>query len=1016
MIQANQRLVRRGVLPLLVALLPSAAAAAATVIVHPPTPARCELMAAREVQRYVYLRTGVCLPLRAADAGDDADAIVIATDDNTLAPQQYRLRTTTGSEQRTLHLTGGSPVATLYAAYHFARHLGVRFYVHGDVIPDERLADWRVPALDENHTPLFNLRGIQPFHDFPEGPDWWNADDYRAHLSQLVKLRMNFIGLHCYPESHAGPEPTVWLGLAEDIQPDGRVTFSYPSRYASTRGGAWGYAAVDTSDFTAGAALAFPTDSYGPDVTRGHRPMPTELAGCNEVFNRTATMLRTAFNHARQRGIQVCVGTETPLTIPTRLQERLRSAGRDPADPDVVRDIYRGTFTRIARAYPIDYYWLWTPEGWTWNSVPDESMAATMRDLELAYGALQDIGTPFGFATCGWVLGPPKDRTAFAQRLPRDVAVSCINRQVGFTPVDPAFAEIDDRPQWAIPWLEDDPAMITPQLWVGRLRRDAADALAYGCTGLLGIHWRTRILGPNIAALAQAGWEQRPWNDELGQPVQVPTVLTNDVHVGGTTAHDASHPIAGTEDDVIYQTCRYNVDGYRLAVPNGTYDVTLQFAEFHYEAAGRRVFGVRVQGRELAEKLDVFARVGPNVALDLTADVVCVDDGMLRIDFDRVVELPFIAGITVTGRTAPVNQLPARAFTRKINCGGGAVGEYEADLPPINTTPTLDERPRDLPARDFYADWAATQFGPAVATPLARLFTELDGGPRSHGHERLANLPRPAGWYHGPGGIFPNRTPWSQERERYAFVERMAALRPQVRGPGNRARFDYWLSAFRYLRSMGELSCARGQLDLVIERLDAEQDAARKTAIAREDALPLRRRMARLWQEMMTHRLASCTTPGGLGTIANLEQHVRQNNAFLTAHDEKLTAVLATPLPNDTQPGREYTGTPLIFVPTVRPDVSPREALDLRVVVLSSKRPRRVTLHWRCLGDEPYAAIPCDHVNRGVYTATLPPAEAEESREYYFSATLARDDELTWPATAPAIGQTIVVAPWTDLE
>jgi hypothetical protein len=55
--------------------------------------------------------------------------------------------------------------------------------------------------------------------------------------------------------------------------------------------------------------------------------------------------------------------------------------------------------------------------------------------------------------------------------------------------------------------MEDDPALLTAQLWAGRLRKDALDSWKYGCDGLLGIHWRTRILGPNISALAKAAWE-----------------------------------------------------------------------------------------------------------------------------------------------------------------------------------------------------------------------------------------------------------------------------------------------------------------------------------------------------------------------------------------------------------------------------------------------------------------------------------------------------------------------------
>ena len=78
--------------------------------------------------------------------------------------------------------------------------------MHGDVIPEDQV-DWTLPVLDERAAPLFALRGIQPFHDFPEGPDWWNRDDYFAIIAQLPKLRMNFIGLHTYPEDRPNAEP-----------------------------------------------------------------------------------------------------------------------------------------------------------------------------------------------------------------------------------------------------------------------------------------------------------------------------------------------------------------------------------------------------------------------------------------------------------------------------------------------------------------------------------------------------------------------------------------------------------------------------------------------------------------------------------------------------------------------------------------------------------------------------------------------------------------------------------------
>ena len=67
-------------------------------------------------------------------------------------------------------------------------------------------------------------------------------DDYLAVIGQLPKLRMNFFGLHTYPEERPNAEPTVWIGLQSDIGADGKVKFSYPSSYMNTLRGNWGYA------------------------------------------------------------------------------------------------------------------------------------------------------------------------------------------------------------------------------------------------------------------------------------------------------------------------------------------------------------------------------------------------------------------------------------------------------------------------------------------------------------------------------------------------------------------------------------------------------------------------------------------------------------------------------------------------------------------------------------------------------------------------------------------------------
>lgn len=235
-------------------------------IVCPTNPSFFEDLATREIFRYVYLRTGLLLPIVTKDKLElkGTSGILVAQKDRplmkdffdgaelaTLGPQQFLLKTRSDDKERWVFITGGDFVGTLYGAYRFVEHLGVRFYLHGDVISDERIT-FELPTPDEHGKPLFNLRGIQPFHDFPEGPDWWNLDEYLAILSQLPKLRMNFFGLHTYPEGKPNAEPTTWIGLEGDIGLKGRVNFSYPSSYQNTLRGNWGYQARKTSEFALG--------------------------------------------------------------------------------------------------------------------------------------------------------------------------------------------------------------------------------------------------------------------------------------------------------------------------------------------------------------------------------------------------------------------------------------------------------------------------------------------------------------------------------------------------------------------------------------------------------------------------------------------------------------------------------------------------------------------------------------------------------------------------------------------
>jgi hypothetical protein len=1003
---------------LLSGLLIAKAAAAPAVIVCAKDSSYAEKLAAKEIRRYCYLRTGDLLPIvDDLKAGEGRYRIVVGTKDRSvvqsllndkaikksvddLKAEEYILKSPLTKERNVLLVVGGDPLGTLFGAYRLAEHWGVRFYMHGDVLPDEKIAFDDHLVLDETRRPLFATRGIQPFHDFPEGPDWWNRDEYKAIIGQLPKMGMNFIGLHCYPESGVGPEPLVWIGLADEIASGGKVNASYPSHHYTTvnANGSWGNQSMKTSDYAFGAAEMFDCDNYGADYTRGLPPWSPGTTDpqktmtpeqCNELFNRMGETLGDVFGHARRLGIKTAMGTEVPLTIPNLVQQRLRTAGKNPDDPVVVQEVYEGIFRRIAKTHSLDYYWLWTSENWTWSPVTQAQIDAVTANFNAAIAAAKKVKSPFTLGTCGWVLGPPQSPALFDKSLPKEMPMGCINRQVGNTPIESGFAKIEGRPKWAIPWMEDDPGMTMPQLWAGRMRCDAADALKYGCTGLMGIHWRTRILAPNVSALAKAAWNQNGWNSELPVAGKASAKVPEGVD-GGQTVEFPGVNFVGADHDAIYRTVRYGMKAYHIDVPNGVYNVTLKLCEPAHTEKGKRVFGAKVQGKTLFDNLDLFAAVGKNHACDKTAGQVKVTDGRLTIDFIAETEFPCIAAIVIEGKTAASNQFPARAYSRKINCGGPAFQDFEADLALTGDA----VKPRYLPVADFYADWARSEFGPKAAERAGTLFTRLDG-----------HLPRPADWVTGPGSIRPDERPWDQVRKEYAFVDEMEALRPLVEGPGSLERFEYWLNNFRYLRSIAEARCVWSRFNAAMEKVKAEKDRDAQKKLARELVLPIRRELVAAFGELHKHLLATATTPGEMGNVCNWQQQTMP--ALLTAPGKELAQLLGEDLPADAVPSKEYAGVPRIFVPEVRTGIVAGETLKLTVIVLGAK-PESPKLFWRPLGVGGFSSIPLTHVARGVYSVTLPADAAKADFEYYVQ-TAVGGQTVQFPAAGAALPQTVVV-------
>ena len=306
------------------------------------------------------------------------------------------------------------------------------------------------------------IRGLQPFHDFAEGPDWWDLDQYKLLLDQMAKLKMNFIGLHTYGGDLA--EPTVWTGRPANFNPNTGQIYpngSYPSAYMSTAAGAvWGGEKMNISEYLFGSQNAFASECFSSAAMRAAGDCPDSLRNTTEpqvpLMDGVAALLKDAFAWGRELGLKSCVGTEVGEAVPP--QER--------AHPAALKEYYKGALQRIEATYRADYYWIWTPEGWPARNnasmeLSDPSVVASINDFMALNQAKRELNSTISLATSGWTLGPRRDRSYFDKILPPEWALSSINEKVGNANVELEYRDVrPERETWSIPWLEDDPGLL----------------------------------------------------------------------------------------------------------------------------------------------------------------------------------------------------------------------------------------------------------------------------------------------------------------------------------------------------------------------------------------------------------------------------------------------------------------------------------------------------------------------------------------------------------------------------
>jgi hypothetical protein len=131
---------------------------------------------------------------------------------------------------------------------------------------------------------------------------------------------------------------------------------------------------------------------------------------------------------------------------------------------------------------------------------------------------------------------------------------------------------------------------------------------------------------------------------------------------GGASASTTSS-IANTPDPTLYRSERYGNFTYQFAVPNGSYDVGLKFAEIYWTTAGKRIFNVSINGTQVLSNFDIVAAAGAAfTAVDKTFPTT-VANGAITIQFTSgSADLPKVSAIQITLRSGVSVQVsPATA-------------------------------------------------------------------------------------------------------------------------------------------------------------------------------------------------------------------------------------------------------------------------------------------------------------------------------------------------------------------
>ena len=441
----------------------------------------------------------------------NSNALRITLSANQTDSENYAI-TFSDSDTPHLKLRAESEQSLLYAVYDFLEHQGVFFGLDGAIYPIEYLTHLTVPDKGQSWEgqPLFANRGLQPWPDFLNCITTFNEEDLRAYLEAMLRMRFNTLGIHVYGQSNKWVEPFL------SFEYGGVGHASFADTTATDR---WGYLPQRTSRYGMSGAQYFDDEIFGADATR-------YSAGPWETAERSQALWQAMFAYAETLGIKMGIGFElyqlpeeivkaVPAQVRTVLEHKVPTDGGGTlthsfrrVDPTsrAAKYILEARLAGLLETYPsVSYIQLWEDEFTNWIS-QSEAIETPVEPFKQAHDFLRRHAPDKRLVIAGWG-GVVRNFERFHQELPEDIIFSALSDQFGWDPIHENFGKLGDRERWPIPWMEDDPSMWFPQIHVSRFEKDLQLAQDLDCTGMIGIHWRHRIVDPVATYMARRSWD-----------------------------------------------------------------------------------------------------------------------------------------------------------------------------------------------------------------------------------------------------------------------------------------------------------------------------------------------------------------------------------------------------------------------------------------------------------------------------------------------------------------------------